>query len=197
MNELGKSVCITSYELVSGTTRVWKDDHSPELRWGGDQLVWKVAASTSAAPTYFAPVQLGDADSHVDGGVWSNNPAIVGITEAVRYGDRNLADLRLLSVGTTSRPLRADSHDKAMRMGLGQWSLKALDLLQNSTSMAADNEARLMLTPSSYLRLDSENARKVRLDNAEACRPLREWGHNVGRTNIAAIGGLRLGPPMT
>lgn len=83
--------------LVRGTTRVWKDDHSPELRRGGDQLVWKVDAATSAAPTYFAPVQLGDADSHVDGGVWGNNPAIVGITEAVRYAGRDLRDIRMLS----------------------------------------------------------------------------------------------------
>ena len=91
MNDLSKSVCITAHELVRGTTRVWKDDHSPDLRWGGDQLVWKVAAATSAAPTYFAPVQLGDADSHIDGGVWGNNPAMVGITEAVRTADEIFA----------------------------------------------------------------------------------------------------------
>ncbi len=65
-----------------------------------------MAAATSAAPTYFAPVQLGDADSHVDGGVWGNNPAIVGITEAVRYAGRDLRDIRMLSVGI-NLPVRA------------------------------------------------------------------------------------------
>jgi patatin-like phospholipase/acyl hydrolase len=190
MNDLVKSVCITAHELVSGTTRVWKDDHSPELRWGGEQLVWKVAASTSAAPTYFAPVQLGDADSHVDGGVWGNNPAMVGITEAVRYAGRDLRDIRLLSVGTTSQPLRVNNHAEAVKMGLSQWMLKALHLLQDSSSMAANNQARLLLGTDSYLRLDSESARNVKLDDAEQCRPLQEWGHNVGRKNVADIGKL-------
>ena len=88
MNDLSKPVCITAHELVAGTTRVWKDDHHPSLSGGGDLPVWLVAAATAAAPTYFAPIRVQDSDSHVDGGVWANNPALVGITEAVRYFER-------------------------------------------------------------------------------------------------------------
>lgn len=190
MNDLSKRVCITAHELVRGTTRVWKDDHSPELRWGGDQLVWKVAAATSAAPTYFAPVQLGDADSHIDGGVWGNNPAIVGITEAVRYYGRELRDIRLLSVGATSQTLRVENHHAALRMGLKDWAGKALVLLQGSASMAAHHQARLLLGDERYLRLDSENTRKVKLDDAKQCKPLQEWGHDVGRNSIELIARL-------
>jgi patatin-like phospholipase/acyl hydrolase len=190
MNDLNKAVCITAHELVSGTTRVWKDDHSPELRVGGDLLVWKVAAATSAAPTYFAPVQLDAADSHIDGGVWSNNPAMVGITEAVRYAGRDLRDIRMLSIGTTSQLLRVPSHEEAVGMGLKDWLWKGLDLLQGSSSMANDNQARLLLGDAAYLRLDSESARKIKLDDATQCKPLQEWGHDVGRRNIAKIGQL-------
>jgi patatin-like phospholipase/acyl hydrolase len=190
MNDLKKPVCITAYELVRGVTRVWKDDHSPELRVGGEQLVWQVAAATSAAPAYFAPVQLGDADSHVDGGVWGNNPAMVGITEAVRYADKELRDIRMLSIGTTSQPLRVDSHEKAVGMGFKDWMWKGLDLLQGSASMATDNQARLLLGDEAYLRLDSESARKIKLDDAKQCKPLQEWGHDVGRRHIAEIGEL-------
>jgi uncharacterized protein len=190
LNDLSKAVCITAHELVRGTTRVWKDDHSPELRSGGDQLVWKVAAATSAAPTYFAPVQMGAADSHIDGGVWGNNPAMVGVTEAVRYGRRSLSDIHLLSIGTTSRPLRVASHEEATGMGLRQWAFRALHLLQESSSMAAGNQARMLLPDGAYLRLDSERALDVRLDDAAQCGPLQEWGHDVGRRSIGAIGTL-------
>jgi patatin-like phospholipase/acyl hydrolase len=190
MNDLSKSVCITAHELVRGTTRVWKDDHSADLRWGGDQLVWKVAAATSAAPTYFAPMQLGDADSHIDGGVWGNNPAMVGITEAVRYAGRDLRDIRLLSVGTTSQTLRVESHDAAVRMGFKDWAGKALDLLQGSVSMATHQQARLLLGDERYLRLDSDDARRVKFDDAAKCRPLQEWGHDVGRNSIQLIARL-------
>jgi patatin-like phospholipase/acyl hydrolase len=197
MNTLVKPVCITAHELVKGTTRVFKDDHSPELRWGGDQLVWKVAAATSAAPTYFAPVRLGDADSHIDGGVWGNNPAMVGLTEAVRYAGRQLTEIRLLSIGTTSQPLRVESHEVALRMGLEAWAFKALHLLQDSAAMAADNQARLLLGEAAYLRLDSERAHSVKLDDATQCGPLQEWGQDVGRRHVSAIGRLLdLSPPV-
>lgn len=190
MNDLSKPVCITAHELVRGNTRVWKDDHSAGLRWGGDQLVWKVAAATSAAPTYFAPVQLGDADSHIDGGVWGNNPAMVGITEAVRYARRELRDIRLLSVGTTSQTLRVKSHQAALGMGITAWAGKALDLLQGSVSMATHQQARLLLGDERYVRLDTDSTRKVKLDDAKQCGPLQEWGHDVGRKSIELIARL-------
>ncbi|MFD4192866.1 CBASS cGAMP-activated phospholipase [Amycolatopsis thermoflava] len=190
MNELAKPVCITSHEVVSGTPRVWKDDHSPELRWGGDQLVWKVAAATSAAPTYFAPIQLGHADSHVDGGVWVNNPALVGIIEAVRYAGKDLQEIRLLSIGTTSKAFRIQNHKAAARLGTLGWATKALDLLQGSSSMAANYQAQLLLGNERYLRLDCDSADKVRLDDAEQCNPLEEWGHDIGRKNIPRISQL-------
>jgi patatin-like phospholipase/acyl hydrolase len=190
MNELRKPVCITAYELVRGTTRVWKDDHHKDLSFGGDQLVWQVAAATSAAPTYFAPVQLHDVDSHVDGGVWSNNPNLVGITEAVRYFGRSLQDIRLLSVGTTSYPFRVSNHSAAQAMGLVGWARKAVDLLQASSSLAGNNQAQLLLGEQNYLRLDTPQAEKIKLDDVKQCAPLQEWGHDIGRLNISKIGNL-------
>lgn len=190
MNDLRTPVCITAYELVSGTNRVWKDDHSTELRGGGDLPVWKVAAATSAAPTYFAPVQLHAADSHIDGGVWGNNPAMVGLTEAVRYASRDLSDIRLLSIGTTSQVLQVANHTAAAVMGLAHWAGKALGLLQSSSSAAADNQARLLLGETHYLRIDSERTRTIKLDDAAQCHPLEEWGHDAGRRNIPKIGRL-------
>jgi predicted acylesterase/phospholipase RssA len=197
LNGLGRAVCITAHELVSGTTRVWKDDHAPGLRGGGDLPVWKVAAATSAAPTYFAPVRLMGADSHVDGGVWSNNPALVGITEAVRYGGATLQDIRLLSVGTTSTPLRIPSHETASRLGRARWALKALDLLQGSSSMATHMQARLLLGEEKYIRLDSESALKTKLDDVKRCKPLEELGRHVGSSHVARVGALLGLPPQT
>ena len=184
LNDLATPVCITAHELVAGATRVWKDDHHEQLTGGGDQLVWKVAAATSAAPTYFAPVQLGATDSHVDGGIWANNPALVGITEAVRYAGKDLADIRLLSIGTTTRTFTVESHEQATRMGIIAWVKEARELLlSGSVSMASDKQAELLLPPGNYLRLDSERATKVALDDYEQCRGLREVGEQVARVN--------------
>jgi uncharacterized protein len=191
MNDLSKAVCITAHELVSGTTRVWKDDHAPGLRSGGDQLVWKVAAATSAAPTYLAPVQLGDADSHIDGGVWGNNPAMVGVTEAVRYFESEIAGIRLLSIGTTSQPLRVASHGQAVRMGIRQWISKALHLLQESSSMATDNQVRLLLGEAAYLAWTANEP--ARLSSTTPCSVVHSksgattWGAEISTPSVACL----------
>lgn len=187
MNDLRKHVCITSHELVAGTTRVFKDDHAPGLHWGGEQLVWKVAAATAAAPTFFEPMQMGDQDSHVDGGVWANNPAMVGITEAVRYYDRDLTEIRLLSVGTTSAVFRVRSHAEAANLGLIGWARKMSGLLQGTVSMAADRQAQLLLPDGHYLRVDDELAERIPLDDVAACRPLQERGAQKARTTLQEI----------
>lgn len=193
LNDLNTAVCITAHELVAGTTRVWKDDHHEQLTGGGDQLVWKVAAATAAAPTYFAPVQLGAADSHVDGGIWANNPALVGITEAVRYASRSLEEIRLLSIGTTTRAFHVQDHEHATRMGLIAWLREARDLLLgDSVSMASDKQAELLLPAENYLRLNSERAIKVALDDYEGCRGLREIGEQVARVNRQGVKELLL-----
>ncbi len=185
MNELQKHVCITAHELVTGSTRVFKDDHHPDLHWGGEQLVWKVAAATAAAPSYFAPMQLGSQDSHVDGGVWANNPALVGLTEARRYFHRNLDQVRLLSVGTTSRVFRVENHGRASRMGFLRWALKVTDLLQGTVSMSSDRQARLLLPDGHYLRADSPTAERIPLDDIARCQPLQELGEQVARETLA------------
>jgi patatin-like phospholipase/acyl hydrolase len=187
MNDLQKHVCITSHELVAGTTRVFKDDHAPGLYWGGDQLVWKVAAATAAAPTYFAPMQVGAEDSHVDGGVWANNPSLVGITEAVRYFNRRLNDIRLLSIGTTSRVLRVRSHRDAARLGLIGWARQVTDLLQGTVSMSAHRQAELLLPDGHYLRIDDELAEAIRLDDVAASIPLEERGAAKARTTLPRV----------
>lgn len=190
MNDLQKHVCITSHELVAGTARVFKDDHAPRLHWGGDQFVWKVAAATAAAPTFFAPMQISAQDSHVDGGVWANNPALVGITEAVRYYGRDLNEIRLLSVGTTSRVFRVRSHKEAVGLGLWGWAWKVLDLLQSTVSMAADRQAQLLLPDGSYLRVDDELAEQIRLDDVDGSRPLQERGEQKARQTLSQVRAL-------
>jgi patatin-like phospholipase/acyl hydrolase len=187
LNALTKPVCITAHELVAGTTRVLKDDHAPGLHWGGDRKVWRVAAATSAAPTYFAPVQLDVEDSHIDGGIWANNPAMVGIIEAVHYMARSLDQIRLLSLGTTSRPLCIDSHAIASRMGWLGWASRSLDLLQGSVSMASHEQARLLLGDERYLRIDDELPRRIQMDDTNAALSLQERGQQAARRANASV----------
>lgn len=72
--------------------------------------VWEAARATSAAPIYFPIAHVGGGTSPrssaankwvVDGGTMSNNPAVWGVTEALRTGMASrLEDIIVISLGT-------------------------------------------------------------------------------------------------
>jgi hypothetical protein len=182
MKDLDVPTCISAYETVSGQTRVFKTAHASDLYWGHEQYVWKVAAATSAAPTYFAPVQFTEEDAHVDGGVWANNPSMIAITEAVRRFGRDLDDLRLLSVGTPTPRARIKSFAVAQRMGWPRWARPALALLQGGPAMGNHYQALHLLGGDHYLRVgDASDAGSgiYKLDDVKACQPLAASGHRA------------------
>jgi len=180
MNDSKTKLCITSYESVEGTPRVIKTDHAEGLHWGGEQLMWKVGAATSAAPTYFPAFQISTHDSHLDGGVWANNPVHVGIAEAIYRLGQRLDNLAILSVGTGSKRFTL-SYTEASRRGLIQWVRPSFDLLIGSQSFAAHHSAKFLLDSGTYIRIDIDLAEPVALDDYEESLPLVERGYQAGR----------------
>jgi hypothetical protein len=99
-------LCIPTYDFTQGTYEVFKFDH-PEGRLSRHNAlpVVDVALATSAAPTFFPLAQIpGENETqYVDGGVWANNPSLVGLTEAIWHfvGPQKQFDrLSLLSIAS-------------------------------------------------------------------------------------------------
>lgn len=188
LNDLDVPVCVASYELVEGWTRVFKDDHHAELHWGGKRLIWQVAAASSAAPVYFPAVQIDEVDSHVDGGVWANNPVIIGIAEAVKYFNKPLGDISVLSLGTGSRTFRL-THSEAKSFGVIGWAknVRILNLVMEAQSKGAHNTACMLLQSENYIRIDANLDQPIPLDDHKAARALIERGKQAGRMNTRKI----------
>jgi len=60
--------------------------------------IWQVARATSAAPTFFAPIEIGD-EVYGDGGTGWNNPAKEAIAEALDIWPKRRIGI-LVSIGT-------------------------------------------------------------------------------------------------
>src|SRR5258705_74126 len=90
------------------------------LATGEDLLPGKICLATSAAPLYLPGIQIIEGDSHVDGGLFANNPTLVGLTEAVKSFGQPLDRIRILSVGAGERAERIP-YERARRMGLWHW----------------------------------------------------------------------------
>jgi len=102
--DLDNLVCIPSYSLTDARPWVFKRDHGKLDRDNNTSLV-DVALATSAAPTYFplCEIPIYNDKQFIDGGVWANNPALVGVIEALTYfvgGNKQFTSVEILSVSS-------------------------------------------------------------------------------------------------
>ncbi|KOY51942.1 CBASS cGAMP-activated phospholipase [Polaribacter dokdonensis] len=108
--DLYTRVCITGYDLINAKPKVFKTPHKDDYYTDLHIPAYQVAMATSAAPTYFNPYSsnylIGDDNlkeeflMRVDGGVFANNPALIGLTEAHCSLGIPYADIELYSIGT-------------------------------------------------------------------------------------------------
>ncbi|CAM3435275.1 CBASS cGAMP-activated phospholipase [Sphingobacterium prati] len=101
-------LCIPSYNITEARPFVFKFDHKEgDLNRDNKASYVDVALATSAAPTYFpmAEISAYDNKQFIDGGVWGNNPTLVGYLEALQYfvgKGKEFEKLKILSVSSLS-----------------------------------------------------------------------------------------------
>ena len=150
------NVCIPIFDLLHGKPSVYKNNYHPKFTRDFHIPAYQVALGTSAAPTYFSPFEAEYTDLHgaektfknkVDGGVFANNPTLLGIIEAQEAFKQNLSNLRVLSLGTGYQTF--SDGKKRKKWGLYYWMLKngkrrIIDLFMQGQSQLAENLISLM-----------------------------------------------------
>jgi len=129
------AVRIQSFDLETGVSKIFRA--GGPYRDDSHFRVWEVAAATSAAPTYFPTFLISSKGLFVDGGVWANNPALVGVIEALILHQR-LDDMCILSVGTGGKIFR----DSSVRTGFWSWGSDLVELFFRSQSDGVDQLAK-------------------------------------------------------
>jgi patatin-like phospholipase/acyl hydrolase len=149
-----KRIVIPSYNIGEDDVYLFKTPHHPRLRRDYKVPVWKVAMATSAAPTFFPTFNRVDHVRLVDGGVWANNPIMVGIAEAVSMLDIPMDEIYVMSIGTTSAVKKHSN--KLDHGGILQWLIKGdiIDVLMTSQSRGALTQAQHLLGKDHIFRLD-------------------------------------------
>jgi patatin-like phospholipase/acyl hydrolase len=113
-----------------------------------------VARATSAAPTYFEALEVGDR-ALIDGGVFATNPAMCALAEALNREDVSPRDVVLLSLGCGQRTEK-HSFDEIKDWGLAKWARPILDVVFDGVSDAVHYQLERVLGPDRYLRLQPE-----------------------------------------
>lgn len=144
------ALAVPAVEMSQHRNWVFKIPHLGGQRDDEFRLV-DVCLATSAAPLYLsmARVKNPTIPNHnhvfVDGGLWSNNPVLVGMIDALRMtkeGDR----IEIFSMGTCERPPGDVFDANDMHRGLKQWKFgaKVLEVLLDAQEDACENMAQLL-----------------------------------------------------
>lgn len=190
-------LCIPAFNITDFTPRVFKKDYG-HLNQDDEKTFVEVALATTAAPTYF-PVQEIDDVQYIDGGVYANNPILIGLTEAVFNGywikpraERGPDDydgVQILSISSCVMP----TGDSAGRKGrsfinwipslfdaYGDGQSKSIGYFISQISSHLDFEIQMERVTNEPL--SASQSKKVSLDKAseDALKILRAKGQSAG-----------------
>lgn len=144
--------CIPSFEGKFGEPYIFKTPHHPDYKKDQHEQLVDVALSTTAAPTYFAAVER-RGYVFADGGIWANNPAMIGVVDAMSCFDIDRTQIRMLSLGCGQQEYRMQWWH---RIG-GQliWAKKFYASAMRAQSHNALGQAGLLIGRPNLVRLDA------------------------------------------
>jgi uncharacterized protein len=158
-------LCIPAFEGAHSEVFVFKTPHHPDYQADRFDKMVTVGLATAAAPTYFRPLEHGGY-TLVDGGVWSNNPIMLAIIEALISFDVRRDQIDVLSLGCGDDRYVV-SPEEITKGGLWHWR-RIMEAAMCLQSLAATNQARLLLGPPAVVRLDAPPFEpKIRMDDWE------------------------------
>jgi len=176
LGDSAKRLVIPSYNMGEDDVYLFKTPHHERLTRDYKVPMWKVAMATTAAPTYFSSFRKLDHLRLIDGGVWANNPTLVGIAEAVSMLNVPLDKMRVFSIGTTDEvKARSKWLDSG---GLVQWSLPAVEVVMQAQSIGVSTQAQHLLGKERVIRVNPKVPDKLfKLDKLSEKELLAKASH--------------------
>ncbi|MEZ6032047.1 MAG: CBASS cGAMP-activated phospholipase [Planctomycetaceae bacterium] len=176
---------IPAFNAVNGDIQLFKTAHCEAYRMDYLLPATTVALATSAAPTFFSAFTDPDGRVFLDGGVWANCPAMVGLIEATTALGWPVEQIDILSIGTTFEPF--DVNHKRRNGGFLRWNKGVVDLLQEAQVRGTLGLANAM-TGHRLMRIDAlARPGRFSLDGAHEVSDLKALGENSARQVVAEV----------
>lgn len=140
-------LCIPTFDGYNGTNIIRKTKHHKDLNTDYKIKAHKIALSTSAAPTFFNPytsLKGVKMINHIDGGVFANNPSLIGLTEALGALEIPIDNVKLLSIGTGTSNYSEQKTNK--NFGMVYWLNKQriIEMFMQTQSEAIHNYVNIL-----------------------------------------------------
>jgi len=169
MPEAENLICIPSYNLTQHACDISKKPYGGMTR-DINRMMKDVIMMTSAAPMYLPTHKYND-QYYVDGGIYANNPTIIGIAEAKRYfvgKNKSYENYGVMSIGNINYIENSDP--STLLMPNTFWKLTNLsyliDIIFYSNALYTDNLCKLLThdTDNLYVRLEAKPQNDLAID---------------------------------
>lgn len=152
----GIALAIPAINMASHKSTVFKTPHNPNNKSDGNYKLIDVCVAGISAPILFPigiiddPNDPQDYKTFVDGGLWANNPVLVGMAEALMMSSPQ-QKIEIISVSTCDSPTGTFISKDHVNWGISDWRVgtRILSLSLETQSYAYQEMARLL---SSHLR---------------------------------------------
>jgi len=120
------ALCIPAVNIRTGRSLVFKTPHLPGLTRDHRFRLVDVCLATSAAPIYLPLAAIDDPDDAehqlilADGGLWANNPVLIGLIEALALAGKR-QPIQILSVSTCPSAQGAVASSANRHWGIFKW----------------------------------------------------------------------------
>jgi len=147
-------LCIPAAETRHYEPFIFKTPHHPDYKKDWIQAMAHAAKTTSAAPTFFTPVRGEDGYEFVDGGIWANNPIMVGVADALACYDIKREQIKVLSLGC-GKDIYEMNWFRRVLGGMLFWAKLVFECM-HIQSQNVTGQARLIVGGNNVLRVDGE-----------------------------------------
>ncbi|HZB92435.1 MAG TPA: CBASS cGAMP-activated phospholipase [Stellaceae bacterium] len=189
-----KRLLVPALDLATERVYIYKTAHHPSFVRDYRVAAVDVGLATVAAPTYF-PIHLSEEGAYVDGSLWARNPLALAVVEAIGVLGWAREDIRVLSLGCTSRPLAIAWHKRAS-LGASYWGGRIADVFMKAQSSSAIAMAHTLVGSHNVFRISPETStRRFTLDGVHHMPELEALGRDEGRRALDDLGDVFFAAP--
>lgn len=160
-------LCIPTFDGQHGEVYIFKTPHHPDYQLDRSVLMTTIGEAASAAPTFFR-TRSHDGYRLVDGGIWANNPIMIGVVDALSCYDVKPDQIRILSLSCGDQRPKFGVL-KSIAGLVGWW-----DVIRAAIDLQSQNvlgQAGLLIGPERLTRIaPNEHASEIALDDWNKAR---------------------------
>ena len=148
LSNAANNVVVTCYETSERELYLFKS----WMKKYNQVEMWKAARGTSAAPTFFPPLQL-EESVLIDGGIYVNNPAMSAYVEAKKLYPNDFIVVVSIGAGQLTRPY---SYNKVKGWGILSGGRPLFNCMLDGVSDVADYQTGRLLNKQGFYRFQVE-----------------------------------------